>query len=73
MTKRPPLERMIALARMLRSGKPFNCRSAAQALEIDAKTIGRDLEFLRDRLRYDFEYDGSRRTYRLRSAPDPSL
>jgi hypothetical protein len=70
---RPPIERMQRIARMLRTGQRFTARTVAQTFEVNHKTAVRDIEFLRDRLGYDFEYDKSSATYRLNSAPEPAL
>jgi predicted DNA-binding transcriptional regulator YafY len=45
---RPPLRRLLALDRMLREGRYPNARSAAAELEVNPRTIHRDLVFLRD-------------------------
>jgi predicted DNA-binding transcriptional regulator YafY len=48
LASRPPLRRLLALDRMLRSARFPNARSAANELEVDPRTIHRDLVFLRD-------------------------
>jgi predicted DNA-binding transcriptional regulator YafY len=45
---RPPLRRLVALDRMLRAGQYPNSRTAAEELEVNPRTIHRDLAFLRD-------------------------
>ena len=47
---RPPLRRLVLLDRLIRAGDYPNARTAAEALEVHARTIHRDLEFLRDSL-----------------------
>lgn len=69
----PPIERLHYIAKLLRTGERFNAASIAQHFETSAKTAGRDLAFLRDRLGYDFFYDPPRWRYVLRSAPEPVL
>lgn len=48
------------LHRLIASEKYPNCRSMAEELEVSTKTIGRDIEFMRDRLNYPIAYDGAR-------------
>ncbi|HVS36592.1 MAG TPA: WYL domain-containing transcriptional regulator [Gemmataceae bacterium] len=45
---RPPLRRLLALDRMIRSGSFPNARTAAAELEVHRRTVLRDLDFLRD-------------------------
>jgi len=54
---RPPLERMLKLHRELQAGRFPNCRKLAESLEVSAKTIQRDIEFMRSRLNLPIEYD----------------
>jgi len=54
---RPPLERMLQLHREIQAGRFPNCRKLAEALEVSAKTIQRDIEFMRSRLNMPIEYD----------------
>ena len=54
---RPPLERMMRLHEKLKAGKFPNCRKLAEELEVSAKTIQRDIEFMRDRLNLPIQYD----------------
>ncbi len=72
-TARPALERFVFIAAMLRAGKPFNTCRISHRFEVCRATVKRDLQFMRDRLRYEFDFDYSRNTYRLRSAPEPVL
>lgn len=54
---RPPLARMVRIHEALRSGKRPNCTGLARTLEVCAKTIQRDIEFMRDQLDLPIEYD----------------
>jgi proteasome accessory factor B len=53
---RPPLERMVHIHQCLQNGKYPNAHTLAADLEVSAKSIHRDLEFMRDRLRLPIEY-----------------
>ncbi len=66
-------ERMQYCARLLRAGRKVNCCLIAKHFETSRKTILRDMTFLRDRLRYDFEFDPRANSYVLRAAPEPVL
>jgi len=54
---RPPLERMMRLHERLKAGVYPNCRKLASEMEVSAKTIQRDIDFMRDRLGLPIEYD----------------
>src|SRR5260370_31918902 len=54
---RPPLARMMQLHAQLQARKFPNCRKLAHELEVSAKTIPRDIDFMRDRLGLPIEYD----------------
>ena len=54
---RPPLERMMRLHERLKANGFPNCRKLAEELEVSAKTIQRDIDFMRDRLGLPIEYD----------------
>ena len=60
---RPPLERMVRIHQALDSGSYPNATTLAHQLEVSAKPIHRDLEFMRDRLKLPIQYDGSRFGY----------
>jgi predicted DNA-binding transcriptional regulator YafY len=60
---RPPLERMLRIHRALQSGEYPNANRLAAELEVSAKSVHRDLEFMRDRMGLPLEYDSSRRGY----------
>jgi len=54
---RPPLERMMRIHQAIQSGSCPNATSLAGELEVSAKSIHRDLEFMRDRLQLPLEFD----------------
>jgi proteasome accessory factor B len=54
---RPPLERMLRVHDRLKAGAYPNCRKLAGELEVSAKTIQRDIDFMRDRLGLPIAYD----------------
>ena len=60
---RPPLERMLRIHQALQSGKFPNASTLAREIEVAAKTIHRDIEFMRDRLGLPVEYDSHRGGY----------
>ena len=58
MSSRPPLERFQVIARTLSNSERISVRSLARRLEVNPKTIKRDLEFMRDRLNLPIDADG---------------
>ena len=60
---RPPLERMLRIHQTLQSGKLPNASTLAAEIEVNSKTIHRDIEFMRDRMNLPIEYDASRNGY----------
>ena len=56
-TKRPPMERMWRIHQEVSGGGYPNCRRLSVELEVSAKTVMRDIEFMRDRLGLPLEYD----------------
>ncbi len=48
---------MLQLHQQIQAGKFPNCRKLAETLEVSAKTIQRDIDFMRDRLNLPIEYD----------------
>lgn len=60
---RPPLERMLQIHRALDSQEFPNASALARQLEVSSKSIHRDLDFMRDRLRLPVEFDPHRRGY----------
>jgi proteasome accessory factor B len=63
---RPPLARILAFDRAVREGRYPNARQVADELEVDPRTIQRDIEFLRDRCGAPLEYDPVRHGYSYR-------
>ncbi|NOS72028.1 MAG: HTH domain-containing protein [Verrucomicrobia bacterium] len=59
---------MSFIRRLLDNGEPFNASRLALLFEVSSKTINRDIEFMRDRLGYEIEYDHSINTF-VGSAP----
>src|SRR2546430_16569947 len=57
---RPPLERMLRIHQAIHSGKYPNATTLAGELEVSAKSIYRDIEFMRDRLELPIEFDSAR-------------
>lgn len=60
---RPPLERMLRIHQAIQSGRYPNATTLARELEVSAKSIVRDLQFMRDRLDLPIEYDDRRWGY----------
>ena len=60
---RPPLERMLRIHQAIQSGSYPNATRLAAELEVSAKSIHRDLEFMRDRLELPLEFDRRRLGY----------
>ena len=60
---RPPLERMLRIHQAIQSGRHPNATTLARELEVSAKSIVRDLQFMRDRLDLPIEYDDRRWGY----------
>lgn len=54
---RPPMERMWRIHQEVSRGEYPNCQGLAVELEVSAKTVMRDVEFMRDRLGLPLEYD----------------
>lgn len=54
--KRPAIERMLRIHQLLKSGKYPNCSTLARDLEVSAKTISRDIDFMRDRMLLPIDY-----------------
>src|SRR5215831_18437432 len=54
---RPPLERMLRIHQAIQEGKYPTAAKLAATLEVSAKSIHRDLEFMRDRLQLPLEWD----------------
>lgn len=60
---RPPLERMLRIHQLLQSNKFPNGNNLSVELEVSAKSIQRDLDFMRDRLQLPISYDAKRRGF----------
>ena len=60
---RPPFERMMFIARLLIRRKRFTAPEVAAEFEVSSKTVHRDLDFMRDRLGYEIEFDASALSY----------
>ncbi|MBK9139740.1 MAG: WYL domain-containing protein [Verrucomicrobia bacterium] len=60
---RPALERMLRIHQAIQSGRFPNAATLAPELEVSAKTVVRDLEFMRDRLNLPLAYDPRRWGY----------
>ena len=60
---RPAMERLAALDRAIRAGAYPNAASFARAMEVEPRTVQRDIEFLRDRLGAPLAYDARRRGF----------
>lgn len=56
---RPPIERMAFISGKLRRREPFNAATVAEHFEVTTKTIHRDIEFMKDRLGFEFRFIGS--------------
>jgi predicted DNA-binding transcriptional regulator YafY len=57
------LERLAVLDRAIRAGEYPNARIIANRLEVDPRTIQRDIQFLRDRIGAPLAYDAVRHGY----------
>ena len=63
-SSRPPLARMLRIHEILQDGRQTNCTKLAEQLEVSAKTIMRDLAFMRDQLDLPCEYEPQTFTWR---------
>lgn len=73
---RPAVYRIFYMAQLLREGRMKSARLTAQRLQVDEKTIHRDLEFMQDLLGMELAYDAQTRSWRLVKEwrlPDPVL
>jgi proteasome accessory factor B len=55
---------MLRIHEHLKRKEPVNCTTLGNTLEVSAKTIGRDLVFMRDRLGLPLDYDESTKIWR---------
>lgn len=60
---RPPLARMAYIRRLLLRGESFNAGTVADQLGVSAKTVHRDIEYLRGFLNYEITYVRQFRSY----------
>ncbi|MCC7376093.1 MAG: WYL domain-containing protein [Verrucomicrobiales bacterium] len=61
---RPPLQRMMFIHERLKQGEFPNCQGLSRQLELGcAKTVMRDIAFMRDRMALPVEYDAQRKGY----------
>jgi proteasome accessory factor B len=60
---RPILERLLQIHKRIQAGEWPNCRQLAEEAEVSVRTIKRDLDFLKYRLRLPVEYDARRYGY----------
>lgn len=65
---RPPLVRMMKLHERLMENQYPNCRQLADEFEVSAKTVQRDVNFMRDRMGLPIEYDKGRFGFRYTRA-----
>lgn len=61
---RAPFERIHRIHEAVRDGNLPNCSTLAKMLEVTAKTVQRDITFMRDRLGLPLEYDEQLHGYR---------
>ena len=60
---RPPMRRIMAIDQAMRAGEWPNATTLARRLEVNARTIRRDIQFLRDQLRAPVEFDARHNGY----------
>jgi predicted DNA-binding transcriptional regulator YafY len=63
-SSRPPLARIMAIDRAIRSGGWPNASKLANELEVTPRTVRRDITYLRDQLHAPVEFDPVRNGYR---------
>ena len=57
---RPPWERMMRMHQLIQNGELPNCRALAKEFEVSTRTIKRDVDFMKFRLKLPIEYDTRR-------------
>ena len=57
---RPPLARMLRIHELLMASRYPNCTKVSEEFEVSAKTVQRDVNFMRDRMGLPIEYDKER-------------
>ncbi len=60
---RPPLARIMIIDQAIRTGDWPNATTLAHRLEVDPRTIRRDLTYMRDQLKAPLEYDSTHNGY----------
>jgi predicted DNA-binding transcriptional regulator YafY len=60
---RPPLARILVIDQALRAGSWPNARTLGDRLEVNPRTIRRDIEYLRDQLHAPIEFDSIKNGY----------
>jgi predicted DNA-binding transcriptional regulator YafY len=61
---RPPMERMLLIHGRIKNGTFPNCLQLAEEIEVSARTIKRDVDFMKIRLNMPIQFDGRRKGYR---------
>jgi predicted DNA-binding transcriptional regulator YafY len=61
---RPPLARVMSIDQAVRAGTWPNARTLAERLEVDPRTVRRDITYMRDQLGAPLEYVAARNGYR---------
>jgi predicted DNA-binding transcriptional regulator YafY len=69
----PLIKRMATIRLKLITGEHFNARTLATELECSSKTSRRDIDFLRDRMGYEIEFNPVVRTWSGRVPAEPIL
>ncbi|MBL6766247.1 MAG: WYL domain-containing protein [Verrucomicrobiae bacterium] len=67
---RPPLERMMRIHERIKQGRFPNCNDFSAELEMSARTIKRDIDFMKYRLNLPIEYDARKYGYYYSAAVD---
>jgi hypothetical protein len=61
-TARITIWRMQCVSELVRSKTPFTIKSLAREIEVGERTLRRDMDFMRNFLGYNFEFDSKLRT-----------
>jgi predicted DNA-binding transcriptional regulator YafY len=64
-TARPPIERMALIYALLLRNMRVTCSTLARHLEVDVKTVQRDIDFMRNRLGLPLDYEPGEFTWRI--------
>ena len=54
---------MVRVFKALKEHRAVNCTILASELEVSPRSVGRDIEFMRDRLEMPIEYDAVAHSY----------